>query len=55
LITVTIVIDDALAPDAPQRGVGHARQDDRILDGDDRLIIIAIQRPGLQLALGQAA
>ena len=52
---VTIVIDHALAPGAAEDRVRTARQDDRIFDRDDALIVIAVQRPGLQLSAAELA
>ena len=44
------MILDPLAPFTPQARLVHAGQHGRILDGDHRLVIVAIQRPGLHLA-----
>ena len=49
------MVDDALAPDAAQLRIVHPRQDGRVLDGDHRLIIEAVQRPGLHLLLVELA
>ena len=46
---LAVVIDDALAPDAAQLGILHPRQDGGIFNGDHRLVIEAVQRPGLNL------
>ena len=46
-----VVIDDALAPNAAQRRILDARQDGGVLDRDRRLVIIAVERPGLELNL----
>ena len=47
-----VMILDALAPLPPILGIGHPGQDRRILDRDHRLIIIAVERPGLHLFIG---
>src|SRR5579863_146151 len=52
---LAVVIDHPLAPGAAEREIRPARQDDRILDWDDALIVVAVQRPGLQLAASEAA
>ena len=52
---VSIVIDDALAPGAAKQRIGSARQDDRVLDRDDALVVVAVQSPGLQLSAAEAA
>src|SRR6266404_4457249 len=46
-----IVVDEAAAPFAPQRRVIAARDQSGILQRDHRLVIVAIERPGLDLAL----
>src|SRR5271166_2164602 len=53
--SIAIVIDYALAPRSAEDRVRTARQDNRILNRDDALIVIAVQRPGLQLAAAQLA
>ena len=53
--SVAIVVDDALAPRAPKRRIFAAREDDGILDGNNALVVIAVERPGLKLAVGQLA
>ena len=52
---VAIVVDDALAPGAAEDRVGTAGEDDRIFDRDDALIVVAVQRPGLELSAGELA
>ena len=52
---VAIVIDDALAPGAAEGRIVAAREDDGVLDGNDALVVVAIERPGLQLAARQFA
>ncbi len=46
---VAVVIDDALAPDPPQRRVFHARQDRGVLQWNAALVFEAVQGPGLHL------
>src|SRR5580658_580846 len=52
---VAVVIHNAFAPDAAERRIGRARKNDRVLDRNDRLIVIPIQRPGLQLSAAKLA
>src|SRR5205814_6145608 len=49
---VTVVVDQPAAPIAPQIGVMAARQQAGVLDRDHRLVIVAVERPGLDLSLG---
>ena len=49
------MIDDALAPGAAKRRISPAREDDRILDRNDALVVVAVQRPGLKLSAAEAA
>src|ERR1700704_2993624 len=51
----TVMIDKPLAPGAPQLRIFGARDQARILQRDHRLIIIAIERPGLNLTLAALA
>ena len=53
--SLAVVIDQARAPFAPQRRIVAARDQARILDRDHRLIVVAVERPGLHLALGALA
>src|ERR1700731_4896939 len=55
LFAVAIVIDDALAPGDAKRGVFAAGQNRRVLDGNMRLVIVAIQSPSLQLPASELA
>src|SRR5580700_8913521 len=48
---LTIMVDEPMAPFAPHRWIVTARDQARILDRDHRLIIEAVERPGLDLAL----
>ena len=50
-----VVVDHALRPDAAQLGIEEARHERRILDRNAALIIVAVERPGLNLALGELA
>src|SRR5712692_7495135 len=52
---VAVVIRDPLAPDATKLRIVAARQDNRILDRDDALVVVAIEGPGLQLSAAQFA
>ena len=52
---VAVVIDHALAPGAAKDGIGAARENDRIFDRDDALIVVAVQGPSLQLSAAEAA
>src|SRR6185369_10531625 len=46
---VAVMIDDALAPDAPQLRIVHPGHERGILHRDTALVIEAVQRPGLDL------
>ena len=48
---LAIMIDQTLPPDPPVVGVGQPGDDDRVLFRDRALVIISIQRPGLNLLL----
>ena len=52
---IAIVIDDPFAPSAAEGGVIVARKDDGVLDRNDALVVVAIERPGLQLRAGELA
>jgi hypothetical protein len=49
------VIDEAAAPLPPDILVSAARDQARILHRDHRLVVIAVEGPGLDLALGALA
>src|SRR4029077_8176985 len=44
---VAVVIDHALTPGAAKHRIGAAGENDRILDWNDALVVVAIQGPGL--------
>jgi hypothetical protein len=48
---LAVVVDQARAPLAPHRGVLAARDQACVLDRDHRLVVVAVERPGLHLAL----
>src|SRR5690242_13208758 len=50
IVAFAVVIDDALAPDTPQLRIAHPRQDGSVFHRDHALIIVAIERPGLDLS-----
>jgi hypothetical protein len=50
-----VVIDKPLAPHAPERRIITARDQARILVRYPRLVVVAIERPGLHLALRASA
>ena len=52
---VAIVIEDALAPRQAKGRIFAAREDRGVFDGDAALIVVAIERPGLQLAAREFA
>ena len=52
---LAVVIDQPRAPFAADRGIVAARDQARVLDRDHRLVIVAVERPGLDLALGAFA
>src|SRR6185312_13834872 len=49
---LAVMIDQPRTPFAADRAVVTARNQARVLDRDHRLIIVAVERPGLDLALG---
>src|SRR5882757_1030740 len=49
---ITVVVDQTAAPIASQFGIVAARKQVGVLDRDHRLIVVAIERPGLDLPLG---
>src|SRR5262249_41115521 len=52
---LTVVIDQARAPFAPQRRIIAARNEARIFQRNRGLIVVAVERPGLHLAPGAFA
>ncbi len=52
---VAIMVDDTAAPFAAILHIGQPRHQRRVLDRDHRLIIVAVQRPGLHLRAGELA
>src|SRR5581483_902786 len=52
---VAVVVDNALAPGAAECRVGCARQNDRVLDWNDALVVIAVQSPSLKLSPAETA
>src|SRR5262249_56879031 len=47
--SVAVVVGDAPDPGPPERRVVRLGDDDRVLDRDPRLVVVAVQRPGLEL------
>src|SRR5258708_3651657 len=52
---IAVMVFDAVPPFQPRGAVAEARDHHRVLDRDGALVIIAVQRPGLHLALVQLA
>ena len=52
---VAVMVDQAAAPFAADVAVEAARDQARVLHRDHRLIVVAVERPGLDLALGAFA
>ena len=52
---LAVVVDEARPPFAPHRGVLAARDQARVLDRDHRLVVVTVERPGLDLALTASA
>ena len=48
-----VMVDDALAPFTPQLDRAKAGENEAVLHRDHRLVVIAIERPGLNLLAGQ--
>src|SRR5262245_11929054 len=54
-LAFAVMVDEAAAPFPPQRRIVAARDQAGIFDRDHRLVIVAVERPGLNLALGALA
>src|SRR5262249_11091872 len=52
---IAVMILDAVAPFHACRAVAEARDHDRVLDRNRALVKVAVQRPGLHLALAELA
>ena len=52
---IAVMVLDAVAPFQPRGAVAEARDHHRVLDRDRALVIVAVQRPGLHLALVELA
>src|SRR6266852_587146 len=52
---VSVVIHDAFPPNAPKRRIGCPRKNYRVFHWNNRLVVITIQRPGLQLSAAKFA
>src|ERR1035438_754498 len=50
---VPIMVQNSFAPGDSKRGIFTARKNGRVFDRDMFLIVVAIQRPGLQLAASE--
>src|SRR5258708_17549870 len=55
MFAVAVVVDDALARGNAKGGILAASENYGVFDGDVRLVVVAIQSPGLQLAAGELA
>jgi hypothetical protein len=49
------MVENALAPDAAKCGIITLGEQERVFDRDATLVVVAIERPGLQLATGELA
>src|SRR5712692_8659232 len=49
LRAIAIVIENAFAPRLTEGGIFAARENRGILDGNAALVVVAVERPGLQL------
>src|SRR5271168_3623945 len=54
-VAIAIVIDNSFAPGAAEIGVFAAGEDGGILNRDAALIVVAIERPGLDLTASELA
>src|SRR4029077_19784971 len=52
---VTIVIDDAFAPSAPEIRIFGSREDRSVFDRDSALVVVTIESPGLKLGACELA
>ena len=49
---VAVVVQDAFAPGEAEAGIFAASEDGGVLDGNAALVVVAIERPGLQAVRG---
>ena len=54
-VLVSVMIDNAFPPARAETPDRRARKNDRVFDRNDRLVVIAVQRPGLQLPAAEFA
>ncbi len=52
ILAIAVVIDQPASPIASQVRIAATRDQVGVLDGDHRLIVVAVERPGLDLTLG---
>ena len=50
-----VVVDHPLGPDPAQLGIDHARHEGGILNRDAALVVVAVERPGLDLPFVESA
>src|SRR5436309_3114863 len=55
MFAVAVVVKDAFAPGDAKNGILAAGENYGVFDGNVRLVVIAIQSPGLQLPAGELA
>src|SRR5579859_7587543 len=55
MFAIAVVVEDAFAPGDAKGGVLAARENRRVFDGDVRLVVVAIEGPGLQLPARELA
>src|SRR6266850_1151759 len=55
VFAVAVVVKDAFAPSDAKGGILAAGENYGVFDGNVRLVIVAIQSPGLQLPAGELA
>src|SRR5580704_3918164 len=54
-VAIAVVIDDSFAPGAAEIGIFATRENGRIFNRDAALIVVAIERPSLELAASELA
>src|ERR1035441_5527398 len=52
---LAVVIHNAFSPDPAECRIGGARKNERVLHRNNRLVVITVQRPGLQLSAAEFA
>src|SRR5262249_35746167 len=54
-VATAVMVDDPVQPEAAEARILRLREDERVLDGNARLIVVAVGDPGAQLRARQVA